>query len=853
VKYFNWNGYIAKLPPKNLFEFTNMDNFWKQIDALGVKRSKVKSLTSKTCSKAYAEAEFFKQYAENDRVKIFDEIITYNRLSKKSIDLRKSVDSALDSCRSPTPTSPPAETTSKSSDPIEQYLATMRQFDAMQALKPKVERKAQPKVVPQVQEEASKENVDDENRRKSMRVTTKKRKYDEMIDDEIEEVEPQQQQKKKQLVPVDAVSVINESPVVQPKPKKSKISKEETLEERFVINWDDPRFLFRNVTKKKICVECKTHTKEHTHRCHGSNSIKCSGWYHPSCASSYETKTEEIRHQTGDSDDIIQTITMSVLKCKSCSVGVKNCFACQQPIDNSDDVEETSHCPVPECKLSYHKTCLKFWPQNNINKINGGRQNQCPQHSCHTCFSKDIHTTGLIAKCIMCPAAYHTENSCTPAGTQVLSNVQIICPRHVTEHEKMKNVKEKQSKPLNLDWCNVCMDIGNLVCCESCPASFHPNCISYEVSDEKFICQECQDGRLTLYNTIVWARVGSYRWWPALVMPNFVLPDQVLKLQKHEREFALRFFGTYDYHWITCERCILYDGTNVTVKGGTSRLDFAFTKALSEAHEMSQLLDKEDLKNVIAKPRPYTKLSQNKPIPPVKLNSTIHEICNCSPEDSHPCGSESDCLNMILNMECNSTTCPAGVNCENQKLSKREYVDLKIIKTQNRGFGAICEKDIAPNTFVVEYVGELIDTAELNRRMAAKLKKKEKDFYFLTIEGDLYVDAGPAGNLARFINHSCSPNCDPRKIIVDGNTRIGIFSNQFIKAVSFVHWKSCLKISTSFFRALSLRSIIKWSLLVTRRQSVIVERPSVQVCCNVNVLIFGMLKHFAFQVSLEKS
>lgn len=90
------------------------------------------------------------------------------------------------------------------------------------------------------------------------------------------------------------------------------------------------------------------------------------------------------------------------------------------------------------------------------------------------------------------------------------------------------------------------------------------------------------------------------------------------------------------------------------------------------------------------------------------------------------------------------------------------------------------------NTFVIEYVGELIDTAEMNRRIGVKMKNKEKDFYILAVDRDLYVDAEPAGNLARFINHSCDPNCETRKITVDGNTRIGIFTKKSIKAVSLL-------------------------------------------------------------------
>lgn len=82
----------------------------------------------------------------------------------------------------------------------------------------------------------------------------------------------------------------------------------------------------------------------------------------------------------------------------------------------------------------------------------------------------------------------------------------MLCPRHVTDKEKVKTAKEKNLKQLNIDFCNICLENGNLICCESCPAAFHSQCINYVESDEKYICLECQEGRMPLYNSIVWAR-----------------------------------------------------------------------------------------------------------------------------------------------------------------------------------------------------------------------------------------------------------------------------------------------------------------------------------------------------------
>ena len=68
--------------------------------------------------------------------------------------------------------------------------------------------------------------------------------------------------------------------------------------------------------------------------------------------------------------------------------------------------------------------------------------------------------------------------------------------------------------------------------------------------------------------------------------------------------------------------------------------------------------------------------------------------------------------------------------------------------------------------------------------MALKHRTKDENYYFLTIEKDRIIDAGPKGNHARFINHSCQPNCETQKWTVSGDTRVGLFANQDIPAMA---------------------------------------------------------------------
>lgn len=78
--------------------------------------------------------------------------------------------------------------------------------------------------------------------------------------------------------------------------------------------------------------------------------------------------------------------------------------------------------------------------------------------------------------------------------------------------------------------------------------------------------------------------------------------------------------------------------------------------------------------------------------------------------------------------------------------------------------------------FVIEYVGEIINRKEYNKRAAEIREKRKANSYFLHLDSKRMIDAGPSGNVARFINHSCDPNCQMIKWSVNGDARIGIFA-----------------------------------------------------------------------------
>ena len=88
------------------------------------------------------------------------------------------------------------------------------------------------------------------------------------------------------------------------------------------------------------------------------------------------------------------------------------------------------------------------------------------------------------------------------------------------------------------------------------------------------------------------------------------------------------------------------------------------------------------------------------------------------------------------------------------------------------GTGAFAPIHIAKATRVIEYVGERIDQWESLKRCEGKNE------YIFALSQDEHLDGNVEWNPARFINHSCEPNCEA--VMEDG--RIWILSRRDIQA-----------------------------------------------------------------------
>ena len=177
------------------------------------------------------------------------------------------------------------------------------------------------------------------------------------------------------------------------------------------------------------------------------------------------------------------------------------------------------------------------------------------------------------------------------------------------------------------------------------------------------------------------------------------------------------------------------------------------------------------------------------------------DVCSCVGF----CGEE--CINRIMKVECcgealaageddvkaarraaaaskkGLVNCGVGPGCGNRGFEEKDYAKTERFREHAMGFGLRAAGPIPEGRFVLEYIGEVIDTEEMVSRMEnqRKFHPNDHDFYIMEMDLGVYVDGKHKGNESRFINHSCDPNCELERFVVKGKKRIGIFAIKDIK------------------------------------------------------------------------
>ncbi|KAL9560298.1 hypothetical protein MBANPS3_000025 [Mucor bainieri] len=167
---------------------------------------------------------------------------------------------------------------------------------------------------------------------------------------------------------------------------------------------------------------------------------------------------------------------------------------------------------------------------------------------------------------------------------------------------------------------------------------------------------------------------------------------------------------------------------------------------------------------------------------PYKADEEI--VCQCVRPAEGEMGCGDDCINRMLFYECVPNCCPCGDQCSNRRFQRKERTkELQVFQTKDRGWGLRTLVDIKKGDLVIEYRGEIISHQLCEERMSTTYVN-EKNFYFLEYCHGEVIDACTKGTEARFINHSCDPNCHIEKWCLGGESHFGVFASQDIEAKS---------------------------------------------------------------------
>ncbi|XP_064588351.1 histone-lysine N-methyltransferase ASH1L isoform X2 [Zonotrichia leucophrys gambelii] len=173
----------------------------------------------------------------------------------------------------------------------------------------------------------------------------------------------------------------------------------------------------------------------------------------------------------------------------------------------------------------------------------------------------------------------------------------------------------------------------------------------------------------------------------------------------------------------------------------------------------------------------YKKIRSNVYVDVKPLSGYEATTCNCKkPEDDSGKGCVEDCLNRMIFAECSPNTCPCGEQCCNQRIQRHEWVQcLERFRAEEKGWGIRTKEPLKAGQFIIEYLGEVVSEQEFRNRMIEQYHN-HSDHYCLNLDSGMVIDSYRMGNEARFINHSCNPNCEMQKWSVNGVYRIGLYA-----------------------------------------------------------------------------
>jgi len=114
-------------------------------------------------------------------------------------------------------------------------------------------------------------------------------------------------------------------------------------------------------------------------------------------------------------------------------------------------------------------------------------------------------------------------------------------------------------------------------------------------------------------------------------------------------------------------------------------------------------------------------------------------------------------------------------------LAGREQ-QLRFDRSGIHAWGVFADADIREGEMIIEYRGVMIGNAMAEQREKEYEAAKIGSDYMFRVDDLMVCDATKQGNMARFINASCDPNCYTKIISIEGDNRIVVYAKKDIKA-----------------------------------------------------------------------
>ena len=114
--------------------------------------------------------------------------------------------------------------------------------------------------------------------------------------------------------------------------------------------------------------------------------------------------------------------------------------------------------------------------------------------------------------------------------------------------------------------------------------------------------------------------------------------------------------------------------------------------------------------------------------------------------------------------------CNGRMNYTNKRIQTGIWKEVERRVTQGRDNGLFAMEDLKKGNFIIKYMGKIV------------YKEQDNKYGMRIADMDLCIDPTSTECPAKYMNHSCKPNCNLEQLAIDGLPRMCFFANEDIKS-----------------------------------------------------------------------